>query len=188
MLRTHRAGKGPVGCGGWGLSSKNRRGPGVPLTPGLSGRGPHLGAQQASWARVGGANALFSSPAPPVWEGPSHLPLLISPRLPPMPPGPMRPRCGFGWGGTSLGAQQTPWPEQASQLPSAPLPLFPQSPSCLPFLISLTSGAPILSGLHFFSPPQSPYILLVHFGAPPISLGVRVSHQQPAGALVGRCS
>ena len=46
------------------------------------GRGPHLGGQQPSWARVGRANALVSSPAPPVWEGPSHLPLLISPQPP----------------------------------------------------------------------------------------------------------
>ena len=67
------------GLGGWGLGSGNRQGPGVPPTPGLRGRGPHLGAQQASWARVGGAVALLSSPAPLVWEGPSRLPLLISP-------------------------------------------------------------------------------------------------------------
>ena len=33
-------------------------------------------------------------------------------------------------------------------------------------------------------PPQSPYVLLVHFGVPPFSLGVRVPYQQPAGALV----
>ena len=32
----------------------------MPPIPGLRGREPHLGAQQASWARVGGANALLS--------------------------------------------------------------------------------------------------------------------------------
>ena len=43
MLRTHRAGKGPGGCGGWGLGSRNRRGPGVPPTPGLRGQGTSPG-------------------------------------------------------------------------------------------------------------------------------------------------
>ena len=44
MLRTHRAGKGPGGCGGWGLGSRNRRGPGVPPTPGLRGQGTSPGS------------------------------------------------------------------------------------------------------------------------------------------------
>ena len=39
-----------------------------------------LGAQQASWARVGGANALRSSPAPPAPRGGPLLP--ASPDLP----------------------------------------------------------------------------------------------------------
>ena len=42
------------------------------------GGGPHLGAQQASWVRVGGADALRSSPPSLVPEVLSHLPLLIS--------------------------------------------------------------------------------------------------------------
>ena len=43
MLRTHRSGKGPGGCGGWGLGSRNRRDPGVPPTPGLRGQGTSPG-------------------------------------------------------------------------------------------------------------------------------------------------
>ena len=44
MLRTHRAGKGPWGCGVWSLGSRNRRGPGVPPTPGLRGQGTSTGS------------------------------------------------------------------------------------------------------------------------------------------------
>ena len=88
---------------------------------------------------MGGANALLSSPAPLVWKGPSHLPLLITPAslLCPLD------QCGGGrlrGQGTGLGAQQFPWPEWTRQLPSAPLLLFPESPSCLPLLISPASG------------------------------------------------
>ena len=37
--------------------------------------------------------------------------------------------------------------------------------------------------------PQSLHVLLVHLRVPPVSLGVSVPHQQPAGVLVvGRCS
>ena len=58
---------------------------------------------------------------------------------------------GLWSGGTGLGAQQAPWPEWARRSPFAPLPLFPESPSRLPLLVSLASGAAILSGLHFSS-------------------------------------
>ena len=62
--------------------------PGLPPMPsgptwpggGFGGQGTGLGAQQAHWARVGGAIPSpphDSSPAP--LEGPSHLPFLISP-------------------------------------------------------------------------------------------------------------
>ena len=91
---------------------------------------------------------------------------------------------GLWKGGTSLGAQQAPWPEWAGQLPSAPTlggPLPPASPE-LP-----ASGTLILSGLQFSSPPQSPYVLPICLGVPPCSLGIRV-HQQLADALaMGRC-
>ena len=70
--------------GGWGLGSTEQKGPRCAPYPWSQplvseGRGPHLGSQQASWAQVGEANTLLSSPAPLVPEGPSHLPLLISP-------------------------------------------------------------------------------------------------------------
>ena len=156
----------------------------MPPIPGLRGQGTHLGAQQASWARVGGANTFVSSPAPPVLEDPSRVPLLFSPGLLPMPPGPMRPAGGFGGQGTSLGTQQSPRPEWAGQMPSAPLPFLWDGPPYLPLLINPVSGTPILSGLHFSSPLSSPHILLVHLGPPPISLGVSVSHQRPAVSIV----
>ena len=88
------------------------------------GWGPHLGAQQAPCARVGGANALGSSPA-----------LLRGPLLPASPDLP------------SLRGADPVWP---------------------PLLL----------------PPQFPHVLPVHLGVPPISLGVRVPHPQPAGTLV----
>ena len=145
-----------------------------------------LGGQQPPRAPVGRAIPLCFSSAPPGWPLPPATPDL--PGLPPMPPGPTWRGWGFGWGGSGLGAEQPPLPEQARQSPSAPLPLFPESPSHLPLLISLASGALILSGLHFSSPTQSPYVLPVHFGVPPVSLGVRVPHQQLVGTVVvGRC-
>ena len=127
-------------------------------------RGPHLGAQQASWALVGRANALLSSPAPPVWEGPSRLPLLISWASLLCPKGPTRPGGGLRGQGTVLGAQQALQPEWARRSPSASLLLFPESPSRLPLLISPASGAPSLSGLHFspLSPPTS-YLFTLEF-------------------------
>ena len=70
----------------------------------------------------------------------------------------------------------------ASTLRSSPAllggSLLPASPD-LPGLKGTDSVWPPL-----LLPPQSPYILLVHFEVPPISLGIRVPHQRPAGALV----
>ena len=188
MLRTHRAGKGPGSHGGRGLGSRNRRGPGVPPSPGLRKRGPHLGAQQASWARVGGANALLSSPAPPVWEGLSCLPLLFSA----WPPS-CAPRTHATWRGLwraadGLGAQQAPRPSGPGHRPpllsrSCPAPSGESLPPASPDLPGLRGTDPFWPPL--LLPPQSfPLILPVHSGVPPISLGVRISHQQPAGALV----
>ena len=187
---------------------------------------------------MGRENALLSSPAPPVPEGPSHLLLLFSP----WPPS-YAPRAsvagGVGLGGqrTGLGAQQAPWPEWVSKRP----PLLQEGPSRLPLLIHLASllcpqdphglegslevgywpgssagsrgqvdreislrsslappGGPLLPtspdlpGLRgadpvwppLLLPPLSPHILLVHLGVPPVSLGISVPHQQPAGSLV----
>ena len=240
MLRTHRAGKGSGGCGGRGLGSRNRRGPGVPPTPGLrgqrtspgspagflgssgwgkcppllscssglggplppaspdlpclppmpprthaawrglGGQGIYLGAQQAPWAWVGRAIALCSSPTPPRGPLPPASPGL--PGLLPMPPGPMWPGWGFGGRGTGLGAQQAPRPEWARRLSSAPLPLFLESRSRLPLLISPASGAPILSGLHFsfpLSPPTSYRFTLGFFLSPWASESPTMGWQAP---------
>ena len=181
MLRTHRAGRGAGGCAGWGLVSRNGRGPGVPPTPELRGRGPHLGAQQASWARVGGAVAILSSPAPPVWEGPSRLPLLISLASLLCP---QDPRGLEGWG-AALEGRGLAW--ELSSLPglsgqgdrplllsrSSPRPLPPASPD----LPSLRGADPVWPPL--LLPTLSPYILLDHLEVPPVSLGISVPHQQP---------
>ena len=178
MLRTHRSGKGPGHCRGWGLGSRNRRGPGVPPTPGLRGwgsspgspagfldssgrgkcpplllscsscsscpRGPLLpaslvlllafllctrtnaargpwravdqpGSSAVSLGQVGGANTLHSSPVLP--DGSSYLPLLISRVSLLCSQGPMWPRGGFGGQGTTLGAQQAPWPSGPGDCP-----------------------------------------------------------------------
>ena len=157
MLRTHRAGKGPGGCAGWGLGSRNRRGPGVPPTPGLRGRGPQLGSLQASWAGVGGAIALHSSPAPPGGPLPPASPILpLASFL--CPQGPMRPGRGLEVRGSAWELSRLLMQEWARRSLSAPLPFLPEGPSRLPLLISLASGALILSCLHFsslLSPPTS---------------------------------
>ena len=88
MLSPHRTGKGG-GRGEWGVGLRLYRTGGAQecILPLVSeSRGPHLGAQQASWAQVGGANALCSLPTPLVLEGPSCQPLLFSPRHSSMPP------------------------------------------------------------------------------------------------------
>ena len=77
MLRTNRAGKGPGGCEGWGLGSRNTRGPGVPPTPGLRGQGTSPGSPAGSLCLSGrGIGPLL------LLEGPSCVPLPFSPRLP----------------------------------------------------------------------------------------------------------
>ena len=103
------------------------------------GRGPHLGAQQASWARVGGANTFISSPAPPVCSLGGPLPPAppILPGLSPKPPGPMQgQRKALGGQGTSLGLSRLPMSEWAGQSPSDPLWLLPEGPSHQPLLFS----------------------------------------------------
>ena len=61
-----------------------------------------------------------------------------------------------------------------------------------PPLLLLSPASPDLPGLRgadpvwppLLLPSQSPHILPVRFGVPPISLGVRVPHQRTAGTLV----
>ena len=52
MLRTHRAGKGPGGCGGWGLGSTEQKGP---------RRAPHPWSQRAGHSPGSPAGFLGSS-------------------------------------------------------------------------------------------------------------------------------
>ena len=152
--------KRPWGLWGVGLRLKEQKGP-------RRAPHPHLRAADLTWepSRLPGLEWAVQTPSSPLLlllDGPSRL-----------PPGPTRPGWGFGWEGSGLGAQQAPLPEWARRSPSAPLRLFLESPSHLPLLISLGSGVLILSA-PLLLPPWSPYILLVHFGVPPISLGVRV--------------
>ena len=126
MLRTHIAGKGHGSCGEWVLGSRNRRGPGVPPSPGLRERGTSPG-RPASFLGLSG------------W---GKCPPLLS--------------CSSG--------------------PRGSLP--PASPD----LPGLRGTDPVWPPL--LLPSQSPHILPVHLEVPPISLGVRVPHQWPAGTLV----
>ena len=81
MLSTHRARKGPGGCGGVGLRLKEQKGPRC---------APHPWSQRVgdvTWepSRLPGLQWVGQTPSScllllrsGVWEGPSHLPILIS--------------------------------------------------------------------------------------------------------------
>ena len=181
MLRTHRTGKGPGGCGGWGLGSTEQKGPRcAPYAwsqragdftwepsrlPGLSG-----------WGKCPPLLSCSSSPGGPLPPASPDLP-----SLPPMPPGPMRPGLvgSLEGRGSAWELSRVTVPKWTGQSPSAPLLLLLEGPSCLPLLISPASGAPILSGLHFLFPPQSPHVLPVgsstcllgRQGPPPVAGG-----------------
>ena len=178
MLRTHKEGKVPGGCGGWGLGSRNRRGPGVPPPLVSEGREPHLGAQPASWAQVGGANTLYSSHAPPGWPLLPVYPDL--PGLPPMPPGPTWPEWGFGGGyllGSSAGS-----PAQVGEtitLCSSPTLLRESLTPASPELPCLTGADPVWPPL---SSPPVPLRLTSSLWGSSHLLG----HQSPPAAA-GRC-
>ena len=132
----------------------------------------------------GWGNALLSSPTPLVWEGPSHLPLLISLASFLCPQGPTCPGGGFGGQGISLRAQQAPWAQVGRALILCSFPALPGGPflPASPELPGLRGADPVW--LPLLLSPQSTYVLLIHFGVPPVSLGIRVSYQWPAGALV----
>ena len=77
------------------------------------------------------------------------------------------------WAGDTLGVLPTDPSPQGSLQAWEPLPR-----------LSHPSEAPVLSGLRFSSPPQSPHILPVCLGVTPDTLDIEVPHQRPAGALV----
>ena len=172
---------GPGGCRGWGLGSRNRRCPGVPPTPSLRGQGTSPGSPGGflGLSEQSKCLPLLSSPALLVWEGHSCLPLLISPASLLCP---QDPRSLEG----TLECRGPAWelsrlPEWVTQSPSTPLLLLPESSSRLPLLISLASGAPILSSLHFSSSLTPPCPTGSLWGSPHL-----LGHQSfpPAG---GRC-
>ena len=81
-----------------------------------------------------------STPFPLLLEGPSHLPLLVSPASLLCLQGPTQGgRRVLGRQGASLGAHQAPWPEWVGQSSSTSLQLLPEDPFHLPLLISLAS-------------------------------------------------
>ena len=84
------------------------------------------------------------------------------------------------WPGSSAGSPGQVG--QAISLFTSPAPPRGPLPPTSPDLPSLRGADPVWPPL--LLPSLSPYILLVHLGVPPISLGVRVPHQQPAGTLV----
>ena len=149
--------KRPWGLWGWGLGSTEQKGP---------RHAPHPWSQRVGdliWepSRLPGLEWVGQTPSSPlqlVQDGSSHLSLLISPASLLRP----QDQCGQGERGASEGRgpawelSKLPGPEWAGQMPSAPLPLLPEGPSHLSLLISLTSGAPILFGLHFSSPLSPP--------------------------------
>ena len=183
MLRTHRAGKGPGGYGGVRLRLKEQKGPRC---------APHPWSQRArdlTWepSRLPGlewAGQSPSAPLPLLPDGSSHLPLLISPGLPPMPPGTHVAWRGLWRRGYQLGSSAgSPAPVgQVIALRSSPASPGEFLPPASPDLPGLRGAIPVWPPL--LLPFQSPYLLPVHFGVPPVSLGIRVPHQRPAGALV----
>ena len=118
-----------------------------------------------------GANALLSSPAPPVWEDPSCLPLLFSPAslLCPKDPHNLDGALEEGyWLGTSAGS-----PARVGQviaLRSSPALPGESLPPASPDVPGLRGADPVWPPL--LLTPKSPYVLPVHSGVPPNSLGV----------------
>ena len=124
------------GMGIGAQAQQNRRGPGMPPMVSEGGR-PHLGAQQASWVLVGGANTICSSPALLVLQVPSHLPLLISLVSLLCPHDPLGLEGALEGGGPAWEPSRLPKPEWVKSMPSVPLlpcssvpggPLLPPSP------------------------------------------------------------
>ena len=93
-----------------------------------------------------------SSPLPPlVWEGPSCLPLLISPASLLCPQGPMWPGGGFGGQGISLGAQQAPQARVGQAIALRSSPALPREP--------LPPASPDFPGLRGANPVWPPLLL-----------------------------
>ena len=145
MLRTRRAGKGPEGCGGWGLGSRNRRGPGVRPTPDLRGQGTSSGS------RAGFLGSSGRGKRPPLLSCSSGLGGLLPPAsndLPGLPP--MPPRTLAAWRGLWRAGD---WPGSSACSPC------PSGRGNHPLLLSHSSslGGPLNLPL-LFSPRPPSYV------------------------------
>ena len=151
MLRTHRAGKG----------SRNRRFPGVPPTPGLRGRGTSPGSPAGFLGSSGRGKhpPLLSCSSVP--EGPSHLPLLISPASL-LCPQDLRGLDGaLEVGGQAWELSRLPGPSGPGiALSSSPAPPGESLPPASPDLRGIRGADPVWPPL--LLPAQSPYLQLVH--------------------------
>ena len=111
------------GVGGWGLGSMEHKGP---------RRAPHPCSQRTgdpTWEPsrlpgLTGAEQTPSSPAPPVLEGPSHLPLLISLASLLCPQGPRGLEWALEGGRSARELSRLLRPQWAEQTPRDPLPLL----------------------------------------------------------------
>ena len=138
---------------------------------GLWSVGDWPGSSAGSTGQVGRSMALRSSPAPPGWLLLPASPDL--PSLPLMPPGPTQPGWGVGAGVPAWELSSLPGRVgQMIALRSSPALPGESLPPASPDLPGLRDADPVWTPL--LLPLQSPYILLVHFGVPPVSLGIRV--------------
>ena len=176
MLQTHRAGKGPGDGGGWGLGSTE------------GGQASALRGQRIQTGSLEGflglrAGQMPSEPLLLLLEGPSYLPLLFSPGLPPTPPRPMQPGGGLWGHRTESRAGFLGWLGRGNAPPrSEPPRVSPGMGTPPPSQPPLRGAGPVWPPL--LLPPQSPHVLLVRLGVPPVCLGIEVPHQRLAVTLV----
>ena len=135
MLRTHRAGKGPGG----GLRLKEQKGPRCVPYP-LSQRAGDLTWEPSRLPGLEWAGQMPSSPLLLLLKGPFCLPLLISLASLLCLQDPRGLEGALVGRGSAWELSRLPVPEWARRSSPAPLPLFPESPSCLPLLISWPQG------------------------------------------------
>ena len=186
MRRSPRAGKGPGGWGGVELWLKEQKGHRCGPHPWSQRVGDITREPRSLWG-LKWAGQMPSTLLPLLPDGSTQVPLLISPAslLYAQDPCSLEGALeGRYQPGSSAGSPATVGQGItlcfSPTLPEGSLP--PASPDLLG-LRGADSDWPKL-----LLPPQSPHILPVHFGVPSISLGVRVHHQWPTGALVvGRC-
>ena len=122
-----------------GLRLKKQKGPRRALHP-WSQRAADLTWEPSRFPELQWAGQTLSSPLlllwSGVWEGPSRLPLLISPASLLCPQGLTQPGGGLEGRVSAWELSRLPVPEWVGQSPSALLPLLPKGPSHLPLLFS----------------------------------------------------